>query len=253
MLRVASSLIGYDVEASDGDAGSVHDILFDDITWKIRWLVIDTGGWLSGRRVLIHPSAVSPLNLESSRLQVNLSRLAISEAPGSLLDRPVSQQQEKSLYDYYDWDPAWGGSYFGQGTMVADLEPVMYFDQDTVRGAAGNGFHLEAGDPHLRSLSEVKGYHVHANDGDIGHVQDVLLDDAKWLILYVIIDTKNWWVGQHVLISPYAVTHLEYPDQKIRVDTTMAKIRSSPPWKPEELIDELYQAKLHHHYNWPKY
>ncbi len=250
MLRVASSLIGYEVEASDGHAGRVHDILFDDTTWRLRWLVIDTGGWLSGRRVLIHPSAIGPLDVVDSAFQVKLARQTILDAPGSLTDRPVSLQQEKSLYDYYDWDPAWGGSSYGQGTMVADLEPVMFFDRDTLRGAAGEGFHLDAGDPHLRSIAEVKGYHVHANDGDIGHVQDLLVDDASWLIRYVIVDTSNWWIGQHVLLSPFAVTHIEYPDQKIRIDTTKAKIRSSPPWKPETLVDAAYQAELNKYYDW---
>ncbi len=253
MLRVGSSLVGYDVEASDGGAGKVQDILFDDTSWKIRWLVIDTGGWLSGRRVLIHPSAVGRLDPASAALQIKLARQTIENAPGSLLDRPVSQQQEKSLYDYYDWDPAWGGSSFGQGTMASDLEPVMYFDQDTLRGAAADGFRLDDGDPHLRSLSELRGYHVHATDGDIGHVQDMLLDDARWVIDYLIVDTSNWWMGQHVLISPHAVSEIDCPGRKILLRILKAKIRSSPPWKPAETVSSAYQTDLHGHYEWPPY
>ena len=253
MLRIGSSLKGYEVEASDGGAGSVQDLLFDDITWKLRWMVVDTGDWLNRRRVLIHPSVIGMIDDVASALQIKLARATIAEAPGILLDRPVSLQYQKNLYDYYDWDAAWDGSTFGQGTMFSGLEPVMHFDRDTVGAAAGEGFHVQDGDPHLRSLSEIIGYHIHANDGDIGHAQDVVIDDISWLINYLIVDTSNWWVGQHVLLSPYSVTNIEFPERKIRVNTTVAKIRSSPLWKPEQLIDEDYQAQLHEHYGWPAY
>ena len=253
MLRVGSSLKGYEVEASDGRVGSVQDLLFDDISWKLRWLVVDTGDWLNRRRVLIHPSVIGRIDDEDSALQIKLARSIITDAPGILLDRPVSLQQQKSLYDYYDWDAAWDGSTFGQGTMVNDFKPVMRFDSDTVGVAAGESFHVEDGDPHLRSLSEIIGYHIHANDGDIGHAQDVLIDDNGWLINYLIVDTSNWWIGHHVLLSPYSVTKIEFSDRKIQVNTNMAKIQSSPPWKPEELVDEAYQAQLHEHYGWPAY
>ena len=253
MLRSGLSLKGYEVESADGTAGSVHDLLFDDITWKMRWLVVDTGGWLDNKRVLVHPSLIGPIDDIASALQIRLPRAKIAEAPGILLDRPVSLQQQKSLYDYYDWDAAWDGSTFGQGTMFSDMKPVMHFDSDTVGAASGEAFHVQDGDPHLRSLIEVVDYHIHANDGDIGHAEDVLIDDNGWLINYLIADTSNWWVGHQVLLSPYSVTDIEFADSKIRINTTMEKIRTSPPWKPEQLIDTAYQAKLHEHYGWPSY
>jgi hypothetical protein len=64
MLRLVSRLSGYTIEASDGDIGTFNDFLFDDVTWKVRWLVVDTGHWLSGRKVLIHPSAIGAVDDE---------------------------------------------------------------------------------------------------------------------------------------------------------------------------------------------
>jgi hypothetical protein len=49
MLQVGTAINGYKIEASDGTIGSVSDFLFDDRTWKVRWLVVDTGNWLTGR------------------------------------------------------------------------------------------------------------------------------------------------------------------------------------------------------------
>ena len=51
-------------------------------------------------------------------------------------------------------------------------------------------------DPHLRSIAAVTGYHIHASDGEIGHVEDFLVEDADWSIHYLVVDTKNWWLGE---------------------------------------------------------
>ncbi len=55
MLFAVSGLMGCAVQASDGEAGAVKDFLFDDQTWKIRWMVVDAGHWLPGRRVFSTP------------------------------------------------------------------------------------------------------------------------------------------------------------------------------------------------------
>ena len=62
MLRKASAINGYAVAASDGRLGTVSDFLFDDASWMVRWLVVDTGNWLSGRRVLLPPSVLGHLD-----------------------------------------------------------------------------------------------------------------------------------------------------------------------------------------------
>ena len=58
MLRTAKELIGYTIRALDDDVGHVDDFYFDDRYWLIRYLVVDTGGWLSGRKVLLSPLTI---------------------------------------------------------------------------------------------------------------------------------------------------------------------------------------------------
>lgn len=250
MLRLASSLRGYGIEATDGAIGSVSDLLFDDTTWKLRWLVVDTGGWLGGARVLIHPSMIGIADGVDMTLSLRLSQSQVKDSPGRLQDRPVSQQVEDDLYNYYGWDPLWAGSYFGSGTTHAMRVGMIAQQRNSNSGAPKPG---ENGDPHLRSTAEVTGYHVHATDGDIGHVQDMLVDDGKWVIEYLIVDTSNWWIGKHVLISPFAVREIDYPSSHVHLNINRDKIRSSPPWQKDDPTDLPYQQKLHGYYDWPGY
>jgi len=191
MLLVGSALEGYEIHALDGKIGSVRDLLFDDTTWKVRWLVVNTGTWLTGRMVLTHPSAIKEADHRRQELAVGLTKAQVKDSPNILQDRPVSQQMESDLYDYYGWDPVWGNSYFGPGALAS----APYYTDTMLCEPPGLSLRLNDGDPHLPSIAVVKGYHVHATDGEIGHVENLLLDDANWHINYLIIDTKNWWFG----------------------------------------------------------
>ncbi len=254
MMWVVSALKGYDIEGTDGRIGTVSDILFDDTTWKLRWLVVDTGGWLTGRKVLIHPSAIGRADPDRQELHVHLTKERISTSPDIAQDAPVTKQMQVGLYDYYGWDPMWGGSYFGGGLLATPplVSPRRAPGELGELQREGFGDELE-GDPHLRSIAAVTGYHVHATDGDIGHVQDILIEESGWAIRYVIVDTKNWWPGQHVLVAPFAVKSVSWEDQKLNLNITKAQVKSSPPWDPLAQIDEAYQHNLHRHYDWPGY
>jgi sporulation protein YlmC with PRC-barrel domain len=247
MLLVISALQGYAIQATDGRIGTVSDFLFDETTWKVRWLVVDTGSWLPGRQVLIHPSALGHVDWAQQILPVNLTKQQVEGSPDLQQDLPVSRQMEDTLYSYYGWDPYWGGdSYFGMG---AGASPYL---GDTL-AAATAGLVVNNGDPHLRSVARVTGYHIHATDGDIGHVEKVLIDDATWQIRYLIVDTSNWWFGQHVLVSPFAVTDIRWQDELVRLNVSCAQVKASPPWKPLDAVDAAYEKQLHQHYDWPGY
>ena len=254
MLHALSKLKGHATLATDGSIGTVSDVLFDDATWKTRWLVIDTGHWLTGRKVLISPSAVGGIDEDGQSVSVNLTRARIKDSPDIGHDQPVSRQMETGLYGYYGWDPLWGGGGYGMGAMAAPFSPPPYL------GGLGRGEPSEIHanrddqDPHLRSVAEVDGYHVQASDGDIGHVEDLAVEDAGWAIRYLIIDTRNWWAGQRVLVSPHAVREISWGDRQMRLDITREKIKASPPWQaPLSQLDQIYAGQLDGHYGWPAY
>jgi hypothetical protein len=254
MLLVVSVLKGYAIEASDGRIGTVSDFLFDDQTWKMRWLVADVGTWWTGHKVLIHPSAVDGVDHERRALGLSLTKERIKGSPDAREDEPVSRQIEYNLHSYYGWAPLWAeNSYFGAGAMSVPLMSPPLFGGFVEREAAGVGAGADEGDPHLRSITAVTGCHLHASDGSIGHLENFMVDDATWIIEYLIVDTKNWWLGKHVLISPHAVKDISYLDHEIRLRVTRDQVKGSPPWDPMSKIELAYQRRLHGHYDWPAY
>ena len=252
MLHAISAIHGYAIEASDGPIGTVHDVLFDDFDWKVRWLVVDTGSWLRERKVLIHPTAVIGTDHHLRRLQVNLTKAQVEGSLDIDQDLPVSRQLDHMLSEYYALDPMWNGiSFFDAGAMV--LPGGMPVSEETAgafRARPDIGTLHDDGDPHLRSIAEVTGYDLHAQDGDIGHVENFLFDDADWILRYLVVDTRNWWPGKHVLLSPHAVTAIDWPENRIDLGVTREQVRSAPEWDPVADIDRAYEMRLHHHYGW---
>jgi hypothetical protein len=204
---------------SDGRVGAVKDFLFDDQSWKIRWMVVDTGQWMPGRQVLIHPSAIAPLDVAGSArrglpmtswgdtlvVSVRLTKQQIEGSPEASEDEPVTKQMEAQLYDYYGCDPHWGPTYFGPNVIATPFSGPPLVAVDMELQAAEREIRPGDGDRHLRSVATVNGYHVHATDGDLGHVENFPADDVNWDIRYLVIATHNWWPGKDVQLAPHAV------------------------------------------------
>jgi sporulation protein YlmC with PRC-barrel domain len=253
MLQAISAFKSYAIEASDGKIGSVSDFLFDGEKWQVRWLVVDTGTWLTERKVLLQPSAIVQIDYEGQKLKTTLTKAQVAGSPDILEHQPVSRQMERELYNYYGWDPLWGGDYLGgsAGAMAAPLAAEPYFGIASAREAADIDPVPPGEDAHLQSIEEVSGYHIEAADGDIGHVENFLVDSAAWAIRYLIVDTSNWWMGQHVLMSPHAVKEIDWSDRHVLLNVTRDQVKASPPWDPLKLMDQTGMKQLHEHYGWP--
>ncbi len=253
MLEAISALKGYAIDATDGRLGAVNDFLFDGRTWKVRWLVVDTGTWLVERKILLHPSAIGRTDYEERTFAVNLTKTQVRDSPGILRDLPVSRQMERQLHSYYGSDPLWSGGDGGASldAMAPPYSPAPYFGFASPREIDYSGADPNDGDPDLRSVTEVTGYHIDASDGEIGHVENFLIESATWGICYLVVDTRNWWPGKHVLMSPYGVKEIDWSEHQIRVNVTRDKIKTSPPWDPLGLMNQPEMKRLHAHYNWP--
>ena len=111
----------------------------------------------------------------------------------------------------------------------------------------------EAVESHLRSCKEVTGHHIEADDGEVGHVADFLLDDASWAIRYIVVDTSNWWVGHQVLIAPRWVTGVNWIDATVSVDLTRQAVKKAPPYDAAAHLNRQQEMGLHEHYGRPGY
>jgi stress response protein YsnF len=262
MLWSVSNLTGYGVQATDGAIGDVRDVLFEDTTSTVRYLVVDTGTWLSGRRVLISPAAIGRPDPAGRLIPVALTKRQVEDSPDVDTDKPVSRQQEDALHGHYGWAPYWGaptapglGPYYAVPPLAAGAPPYWGTPAATAEGSGETPTEREAaeagrqqGDPHLRSASEVIGYYIEATDGEIGHVEELLAEDGSWVIRYVVVDTKNWWPGKKVLVSPRWMERVDWADQRVWINLTRDEIRHSPEYDPASEVDRAYEERLHRYY-----
>ena len=174
MLRNIKNLRGYVIRAIDGTIGKVDDFYFDDEDWGIRYLVVDTGSWLSGRKVLISPVTVGHAGWMARRLPVALTRAQVEHSPDIDTRKPVSRQHEAQYLGYYGYPNYWGGAgLWGMGAYPGSLTAQGRVEQDL----RDHGNLATPDDCHLRSSNAVVGHHIRATDGDIGHLEDLLVDD----------------------------------------------------------------------------
>lgn len=242
MLWHASAINGYRIEATDGHIGTVSDLLFDDQSWIIRWLVVDTGNWLPGRKVLLPISALGLPDAGLRHMPVRLTRQQVRDAPGVDADQPVSRQMELHLSDHYGADAYWAG---GSDALPLIAPPFLTEPRDHFEG---DDIVADMGDAHLRSIAAVTGYHIRATDGDIGHVQEFLVDDADWRIAYLAVDTHNWWPGARVLLLPRLVREVDWSGRLIHISATRQKVRDSPPTSNAVTVDGTYAEAMTTYY-----
>ncbi len=169
MLRGISDLKRFTIAATDGQLGSVNDLYFDDRSWAVRYLVVDAGPWLPGRRLCVSPISVRSSDPTTLRLGSSMAQVAVSS--------------------------------------VSSAQPDEVLPECLVR--AGDG-----GDCHLQTATAVMGYAIRAEDGEIGHVKDILVDDKAWAIRYLVVDTEDWWAGRTVLVSPGWLTRVAWDESK---------------------------------------
>ena len=187
--------------------------------------MINTGSWLLGRKILIHPAALGRPDISLRAFPVTLTKAEVEASPDIGSDEPVSRQMDQDLSAYYGYSPGFSGGFYSGDGLELSAGEMSYGDSWQTQVVA------EPGDPNLRSLAEVTGYHIHALDGDIGHLEDFLVDDETWKLDYAIVDTKNWGFGKHVLVTPAEIKAVNWNERYFRLDLTRYNIKCSPSWK----------------------
>lgn len=245
MLHNVKSLIGFTIGATDGEIGKVEELYFDDETWTIRYLIVRTGGWLFGRKVLISPSALKHPDWENKTFPVNLTKEQVKHSPDIDTDKPVSRQQEIDLYSHYGWPyPGTAGIGFYGGMGLLGMAETRIPLEESIYSQSTH----KAGDPHLRSTTEVKGNKIHATDGEIGEVEDFIIDDRTWRLRFLVVDTGEWYPRKKVLISPAWIREVRWTNSSVYVDVSINAVKNSPEYDPTISIQGLYETDLYKHY-----
>jgi uncharacterized protein YrrD len=249
MRQRLENLIGFTIGATDGEVGKVKEFYFDDKTWTIRYLVVETGSWLFGRKILLSPEALLTPNWDKQIFPVNLTMEQIKCSPEIDTDIPVSRQQEMELHGYYSWSTYWGGGLMGggigtSGMMIQSTLPL----QQAIHNEANSDGKENHEDPHLRSTDKVKGYTIQATDSEIGEVEDFIIDNQTWAIDFMEVDTGKWFPGKKVLISPKWIREINWKTSSVIVNATKEQVKNSPEYFPNHEISDSYVSNLEDYY-----
>ena len=263
MLRSLNEMEKYSIRATDGDIGQVKDFYFDDVAWVIRYLVVEAGSWLNSKKVLISPISIQTPDWEQRVLPVRITKEQVKKSPDIDTEKPVSLQHQREYHDHYGYPYYWGGhGIWGGGLYPIAMMPGYVYGDDIVARRAAEAAYAKAerqrhrnDDPHLRSCQAVVGYHVHASDGEIGHVESLIVDQDTWAIRYFVVNTSNWWLGHKVLVAPQWITGVHWANQTVSVDMTREAVRTSPAFHSTEELNRTQEAGLYTHYGrtsyWP--
>lgn len=242
MLRSLHEIMRFQLQGLDEEIGRCKDFLFDDKLWVIRYMVADTNKWLPfGRKVLISPISLGEPDWEQHKFPIHLTREEIKNSPSLDEHQPISHLYETELFKYYGYGYYW----MNEGLWGTYPNPTPLVDDNVLE----DNTQIKTEDRHLRSTDEVKGYRIHATDQEIGHIDDFILNDDNWTILYIVVDTHNWLPGgRKVLISHQSIEAVSWADGSITVNVSAQKIKESPPFELERLIDPQYEIHLRKYY-----
>jgi len=258
MLHSMKDLEGFAIRATDGTVGHVKDFYFDDKSWAVRYLVVETGSWLSSRKVLISPIAVDHPDWGGRVMPVSITREQVKNSPDIDTDKPVSRQHEMQYLGYYGYPYYWAGNgLWGDGAYPGMLlmglgeggsdAAYRHAQAEDSRANTADEERRDA-DPHLRSGNSLMTYHVEASDGGIGHVQGLLLDDDTWAIRYFVVDTSNWWLGHQVLVAPRWIHDISWADSTVSVNLTQQAVKDAPPYNSAVPLNRDQEMGLHRHH-----
>ncbi|MFW5707698.1 MAG: PRC-barrel domain-containing protein [Bacteroidota bacterium] len=242
MKRSLKDMKGFTIETMDGTKGKIKDFLFDEKTWKVRYIDADFGSFFKSKRVLLPMLAMREILWDDEKAPLDVTDETIENSPAPE-DRPtVSREYEKQLMEYYQFGAYWADE------MVTHTGTGMYYPVRPIKVPAKE-FNENDVDTSLRSFKEVKGYHILATDGHLGHVEDIIVDDADWQLIYLIIDTSNWrpW-SKKVILQLNWLKDISYATKEVSIDVDTEVIKNAPEIDLSKPIEEAFEKGLQDYY-----
>lgn len=229
MLRSVNELLGLSISAQDGDGGTLHDVYFDDVFWKIHYLIVDTGTWFSENRVLISPGmAGKPFSGFEKNLPVNLTVQQVKNSPKHDQAKPVSLQLTRNLVDYYrmQWQMLSGGMTQHSVPDFSDFAAARMVD----KRIRHNRQNVEE-NHHLRSLREIRQYLIVAQNEIVGQFDDLIVNDELWHFSHLVSSPNSILpIGDKKTIATGRIKSLEWESAKIVLDISPEAFRELPPY-----------------------
>ncbi|WP_188456560.1 PRC-barrel domain-containing protein [Virgibacillus oceani] len=223
MMYYTSELKDYRIDATDGEMGKIQDLYFDDHSWAIRYAIIDTRKWLPGRNVYLSPTSFVKLNEMEKLVEVSYDKGTIRNSPSIPDNQPLTRDTESTLTGYYGWSRYW----FGTMLWGAQDRPFAPFaDHASERSEFTNELQsYENTEYDLRSEADAIGMKVHASDGKLGVIDDMIVDDEYWKIRYLVLKSAEVPVETYYLLEADSIQSADWLEKDIYVDYTVDSLK----------------------------
>lgn len=227
MLVSYLDLRQFAIGSKDGIGGFASDFYFDDLTWRIRYLVTEAGFLFAKHQGLVNARHLGTPDVQRRELPVALTREQLDEAESPEDHPTVSAQKAREIrrHHFDHWPPVVLG--IPGAIYTPDIAERQLFG-DPVSDPADDKQDKTKNDPHLRSMAEVSGYAIAAKDGDIGSVIDFLVDPSDWHIEYLVVDTGHWLPGRQVAMVTNWISRVSWAEHSIVVNVTKDEIQQAP-------------------------
>ncbi len=247
MKHRLKDITGLTIETTDGTKGKIKDFLFDEDKWIVRYIEADFGGFFKDKRILLPINVFIDHLWDSKHISINIAKEDIDKSP-SPEDKPtVSREYEKELMKHYGYASYWSPGYIPP-THTGLYYPARPMNVPT-KEISEEKISEEKLDTKLRSFNEVKGYHILATDGHLGHLEDMIVDDADWQMIYVIIDTSNWlpWSKKVILLINW-LDEISFETHEVSINVHTDVIKDAPEFNTDKSVEESFEKALLDYY-----
>lgn len=201
-------LLGYKISAIDGEIGKVKEFYFDETSWTVRYIIVETGSLFFGRKVMISTQAIIDAQWETEHFLTNMTIQQIENSPKVDDGKQLTRGQEILLNQHYNWKSYWDASI----QKIAD---------------GSNSYLVHAND--------LTGYQLIASDGQVGNIKDLIVAKASWKINSIVIDAFKTSPAKEILLSPKWIKEINADRSAAVSDHTTAEIKSNPAYNPERV------------------
>lgn len=253
MLRSLCQLKGYRFHATDGDIGQAADWYLDDEAWVVRYVVVDTGVWFPQQQVLIAPSLLGQPDWESGAIPVRLTRDEIERRPDAAHVRLRSREAGAAGESEAAWPPGKDHQEpFMIGMAGSPPEAVGPLLEVAPRGPTTPAGDALTARP-LRSAYHAVGYDVEGKGrGKVGQLEDLLIDDQRWSLDYLVIDVGPGRSTKRVLVAIDWIRETSDAERTIRLGLAEDAIRSSPDFDPAAPANVQMETRRYDYHGRPK-
>ena len=241
MLQSVKQIIDRPIRTTDGMIGKSVDAYFDDYFWVLRYLVLDTGTWLSRQRILLPPAVLGRPDWTAEYIPVALTKNQMAERLGLENNGQFSPKKRKHTPHSHVSPPQETDS----ALLPGPRPPGLDLKGKSVLDKPGASQPETQDEPHLRSAKEIMGYNVQTMDSAVpGFLDDLIIDDSNWEIPYLVVDARDWLAKKEVLVTPQHICSISWKEHVVHLNLWQDSVKKCPTYHGSPITHDLQKEMV---------